>query len=693
MSSKIGNHRSGAGATAESMAPGPAAEASVGHLRTAHQAIRLPAWWVAAALAGLAVLAFAPVAANGFVDWDDDTNFVDNPYFRGLGWRQVMWAWTTFRVGVYQPLSWMLLEVEYTAWGLSPRGYHLASLALHALNTAVLYALIVALLTRAVPDLHVRDRPALHACAGLAVALFAVHPLRAEVVAWVSCQPYLPCALFMMLSVMAYLRANEPGGIHRRPWLAACFGLALAAMLSKAVAMTLPAILLILDIYPLRRLGPGRWFGFSARTAWREKAYFAVAAAVFGVVAVLAKDANRSLAIVEHGPAVSRVIAAAYSGTFYLVKTLVPIDITVFYPRPRPFPWASPRYTASVLAVLSVSAALIALRRRWPALLAAWIAYLSILLPNSGIVRFSSQIAADRYCYVAFMPLVALLAGGLFQLVRLPGRRLAAILIPITGTATAIGIMGLTALSWRQCGVWHDTMSLWSHALHHGGDRSGDVHSGIGLAFQQAGRFEDALSWYRAALRLDPGLPDAEGNLGLILTRDGKDAEALPHFLQAARLKPRSPQIQTNLASCLATLGRLDEAAEHYAEVTRLAPDQYDGWNNWGLVLAGQGRLVEATARLSKAAELEPDSYEVRTNLGTVLARRGLFPRAAVQLGRAVQIHPASAQAHAILGATLAREGKLHEAELELSEALRLEPNNTAARRERERIRNGRARK
>jgi protein O-mannosyl-transferase len=691
MSSKIENHRSGAGATAESMGP-PAAEASVGQLHTAQQAIRLPAWWVAVALAGLAVLAFAPVAANGFVDWDDDSNFVDNPYFRGLGWRQVQWAWTTFRLGVYQPLSWMLLEAEYTAWGLSPRGYHLASLALYALNTVILYAMIVALLSRAVPDLHVRDRPALHACAGLAVALFAVHPLRAEVVAWVSCQPYLPCALFMMLSVMAYLRANDPGGVHRRPWLAASFGLALAAMLSKAVAMTLPAILLILDIYPLRRLGPDRWFGSSARTAWREKAYFAVAAAVFGVLAVLAKDANRSLAIVEHGPVASRVIAAAYSGAFYLVKTFIPIDITVFYPRPRPFPWASPRYMASALAVLGLSAASIALRRRWPALLAAWIAYLIILLPSSGVVRFSPQIAADRYCYIAFMPLVALLAGALFQLVRSPGRRLAAILIPITGTAAAVGIVGLTALSWRQCRVWHDTMSLWSHPLAHGGDRCGDVYAGVGLAFQQAGRFEDALSWYRAALRLEPALPDAQGNLGLILTRQGKDAEALDYLLQAARLKPRSPQIRMNLASCLAKLGRLDEAAEQYAEVTRLAPDQYDGWNNWGLVLAGQGRLVEATARLSKAAELEPDSFEVRTNLGTVLARRGLFPRAAVQFGRAVRLRPASAQAHAILGASLAREGKLREAELELSEALRLEPNNTAARRERERIRNGRAR-
>src|SRR5262249_46451420 len=157
-------------------------------------------------------------------------------------------------LGVYQPLSWLLLEAEYAAGGLDPSAYHLTSLALYAVDTAVLYALVVALLARASPGLTDRERSRLHASAGLAVAPFAVHPLRTEVVAWVSCQPYLPCALFLMLSVLAYLRANDPGVVGRGRWLAASYALGVAALLSKAVAVTLPAVLLILDVYPLGRL-------------------------------------------------------------------------------------------------------------------------------------------------------------------------------------------------------------------------------------------------------------------------------------------------------------------------------------------------------------------------------------------------------------------------------------------------------
>ena len=653
---------------------------------TNHQIVR-PIWWLAASVAILAVLAFAPAIGNGFVNWDDDTNFVDNPHFRGLGWNQIRWAWTTFRLGVYQPLSWMLLEAEYAAWGLDPRGYHVTSLALYALDTAVLYVLVVALLARAVPDLAPRDRAPLHASAGLAVALFAVHPLRTEVVAWVSCQPYLPCALFLMLAVMGYLRANDKGGTGRLRWLAASYLCGLAAMLSKPVAMSLPAILLILDVYPLRRIGPGRWFGAPAKAVWSEKAVLGITAVVFGVVALLARDSNRSLEIVQRGDVVSRVVAAGYSAVFYLVKTAVPVDIIPCYPSPRPFNWTAPTYAMSALAVLGISTGFYALKRRWPALFTAWAAYLVILVPNSGLVRFTTQLAADRYGYISLMPMVALLAGGFFGLARSPGRG-RRVFVVLAGTA-AVTIAGLMSLSWKQSRAWHDSINLWSFALAHGGADSGEVYSGLGLAMQESRRFDEAVRWYRASLQLAPHLPDTHSNLGLILAGEGKDSEALVQFREAVRLNPQSFPLQTNLASCLAKLGHLSEAAVHYAEATRLAPDQSDSWNNWGLVLSAQGHLVEASARLAKAAELRPDSFEVRTNLGIVLARRGLFHQAESQFTQAVRVSPSSAEAHSRLGVVLSRLGKLREAKAELSEALRLDPEQSTARREINRIGSG----
>ena len=202
------------------------------------------AWLVAIPLALLVIYAFIPALDNGFVDWDDRQNFLENPYFRGLGAAQVKWAWTTFWVGVYQPLAWLLFEAQYVFCQLNPRGYHLTSLLLQVANAVVLYVLTVALLVRCRTDSCLESPWTCSLSAGLATALFAVHPLRVEAVAWASCQPYLPCILFSMLAVLAYLRAFPMDSSPRWGWLVGSFLLFVAALLFKAVAVSLPAVLL-----------------------------------------------------------------------------------------------------------------------------------------------------------------------------------------------------------------------------------------------------------------------------------------------------------------------------------------------------------------------------------------------------------------------------------------------------------------
>ena len=234
----------------------------------------VPAWdrapgWSRVPLALIVVAAFIPALDNGFVDWDDDRNFLETPI-------TVVWAGPG-EVGLEYVLARRLpapglvaLRAQYVFWKLDPRGYHLISLLLHAANAVVLYVLTVTLLVRCRPDSFLKSPWTCALGAGLATALFAVHPLRVEAVAWASCQPYLPCALFSMLAVLAYLRAVGIGPSPRWGWLVGSFVLFVAALLSKAVAVSLPAVLLILDVYPLRRLGggPGRWFGPSARKVW-----------------------------------------------------------------------------------------------------------------------------------------------------------------------------------------------------------------------------------------------------------------------------------------------------------------------------------------------------------------------------------------------------------------------------------------
>ena len=387
----------------------------------------LPAWdrrtWlVAIPLALIVIYAFIPALDNGFVAWDDDQNFLDNPYFRGLGAAQVKWAWTTFWVGVYQPLAWLLFEAQYVFWQLDPRGYHLTSLLLHVANAVVLYVLTVALLVRCRTDSCLESPWTCSLSAGLATALFAVHPLRVEAVAWASCQPYLPCALFSMLAVLAYLRAFPMDSSPRWGWLVGSFLLFVAALLFKAVAVSLPAVLLILDVYPLRRFGDGtgRWFGASARRALLEKVPFVMVSLLFMGLAIAARPQSRFP--VEHYDASAGIAQACYGIWFYIWKTVLPLDLIALYPLPRELNWLALPFSLSILATLAITAGLFLLRRRWPGLLAAWLSYLVILAPNSGIIRISDQIAADRYSYMAMLGSVMLAAAGFCRLWRMSSR-------------------------------------------------------------------------------------------------------------------------------------------------------------------------------------------------------------------------------------------------------------------------------
>ena len=422
-------------------------------------------------------------------DWDDEENFLENPSYRGLGWSQIRWAWTTFLIGVYQPLAWMILEVQYVLFGLRPWGYHFTSLLLYALNTVVLFVLTVTLLVRCRPELPREGPWAVALGAGLAVALFAVHPLRTEVVVWASCQPYLPCALFSMLAVLAYLRASREGPSQsRQGWLVAAFGLFAAALLSKAVAVSLPVVLLILDVYPLRRLGggPGRWFGPTVRRVWWEKLPFVALSLIFMVLAIVARAHDRHLVPLEDRGLSARIAQACYGIWFYVIKTVLPSGITAFYPLPPRVEWYDPPFLLSILGTLGVSAGLFLLRRRWPGLLAAWLSYVVILAPNLGLVRTGKQIAADRYSYMAMLGGVVLVAAGLCRFGQAMRR-----VHPVAAVSVAAGlglILGLVILTRAQCRTWRTSETLWTHALEHGAGHSDLVHNNLGAALVKQGR-------------------------------------------------------------------------------------------------------------------------------------------------------------------------------------------------------------
>jgi protein O-mannosyl-transferase len=633
---------------------------------------------VAIPLALIVIVAFTPTLDNGFVNWDDDENFLDNPFYRGLGLAQMTWACTTFWLGVYQPLAWLLFEAQYVFWKLDPHGYHLTSIILHAANVVVLYLLTATVLVRCQTDLWLKNPWTCALWTGLVAALFAVHPLRVEVVAWASCQPYLPCAFFSMLAILAYLYAFERGTQPQLGWLGATFVLFVTALLSHAVAISLPAVLVILDIYPLRRFkdGPGQWFDREARRVWSEKVPFILASLVFTGLAIAAR--NRDGFLTELPDASTRIARACYAIWFYVVKTLLPLNLVAVYPLPRKIDWLTPPFAVSILATLGMSVSLFLLRHRWPGLLAVWLSYLVILSPNSGIVRFSGQIAADRYSYMAMVGLVIVAAGSLCRVGQTSSRpRPAAMGIMTLGVAALSGLIVMTR---DQCRTWHDTKTLWNYALTCWAGANSAAHSKLGHYLFRRGNIEAATAHYTEALRLDPGDVDAHNNLGVALAHQEKYAEAATQYAEAIRLNPTDLAALYNLGVTLSRQGKDKESATQYAEVLRLNPRSVDARYNLGVVLSHQGKYAEAKAHYLEALRLNPSLVDAHNNLGTDLLRQGRFAEAEAPFTEALRLDPHRIDIHTNLGVALSRQGRFKEAAAHYAEALRLNPDYDKAR-------------
>jgi len=675
-------------------------------------------WWIVVALAAVAAAAFVPALNNGFLNFDDDENFIDNAWFRGLGWSQIRWAWTTFLLGVYQPLAWMILELEYLLAGLIPRGYHLASIGLHAAVVVALFALIVAVLRRSDwPVSQVAPREShLQLAAALAAALFAVHPLRVEVVAWASCQPYLPCALFSILTILAYLRTHdEPAdaaGGRRRAWSMVTLTLFAAALLSKAVAVTLPLVLVAIDVYPLRRLRAHRDMRRQVVAILGEKLPFLALASVFVSLAILAKRSNESLVSIERYGALERLVQSCYGVCFYLAKTWWPQDLVAYNPLPPRAAMMTWPYLCSVALVLATTLGILALGRRWPGLAIAWIVYLVILAPNLGIVRVGNELVADRYCYVASMSLAAVLAYGVglvLPWIQHRRRRVVALIL-----ASFFLIAGLSALSWRQCRTWKTTAGLWQHVHDHGfpddiavlfnlglqrsltGDdraameyyaqairsnpRNPDAHNLLGAALLRQGRFDEAMLEVAEAVRLDPRYAAAQNDLGSLLARRGSLPQAIDHFREAIQLKPDFALARRNLARAFVDQGRVKAAIIELQEGVRQSPIDAMLRNDLGLAHAQASELQPAIQQFAEACRLDPSLVPSRINLGQALEQNGNLDQALTQYAEAVRMEPTRAANHILLALALARTGRTYEAAEHFRTALRIDPADREAR-------------
>ncbi len=573
-------------------------------------------------MALVTLIVFLPGVFGDFLNWDDNRNYLDLTAYRGLGPRQLAWMFTSFHMGHYHPLTWVTLGADYAVWGLEPFGFHLTSLLLHVAAAVTFLSVARRLLSAAAPA--GMGEPALRVGAVAAALLFAVHPLRVESVVWLSERRDVLSGLFYLLTVLAYLEAVAPRPAEASRvawrWYGASIALFAAALLSKGLVVSLPAALLILDVYPLRRLGgQAGWTTAAARRVWAEKAPFVLLGLAGAVLAFLARAPLRSaIGLTDFGVA-DRAALSLYGYAFYLRKTLLPWGLSPLYEMHEGFDLfgASVRWSAAAMLLVAVVA--VVMRRRWPALAAAAAAYAITLLPVIGVVQSGPQITADRYTYLACLGWALLAGAGVAWCAErwlagaggrvLWGGGLAA------ATLIVVALAGVTA---RQSLVWLDSISLWSHALALD-PASARAHTGLAGVHFAAGRREEARKHVEEAVRLNPRLPEALVGLAAVLSLDGRAEEAVPHARSAVSRRPHDANLHHILGEVLRLAGKREEAVGALREAARLDP----GWPVPRFVmartLAEMGRTQEALAPLAEASGLtrmrnpsdpEPDRYE-----------------------------------------------------------------------------------
>jgi len=563
---------------------------------------------VALCLATATFIAFLPALDNAFLNWDDDELILRNPHIRGLGAGNLKWMFTTFYFGPYMPVTWVSYALDYSLWETDPFGYHLTNLLLHAANAALFYLLAVMLLRSAMPAPSDSSRTRLRLSAAFAALLFAVHPLRVESVAWATERRDVLSGLFFLLTLLAYLAAQEsaPRAGRRRLWLATSLGVYALALLSKGITMTLPVVLVILDVTPLRRLrgGPAGWFRKGTGAVWAEKAPYLVLAVAAAALALIGQRREAALAAVAQFGATERLALAAHSAAFYLFKTIVPRALLPLYELPRPLDSFAARFLIAAGFCVVLTAVLLALSRRWIAGLAAWAAYLVLLAPVSGLAQAGPQIAADRYTYLPGMVLA--LAGGALLLYALHLGQSARIGRRALGVGVAAGVaiaVTLGVVTWRQTYVWRNSVTLWSHVIEHE-PRSFFGHVNLGRAFADADDLAAAVEEFRTAMRIAPDHPMPHYNLANAYRRAGKLDRAVTAYKEAIRLDPDDAKIHYNLAVTYLAANRFEPAIDALKKTVTLTPRDAAAHYNLGMALRATGQHDLAEKHLGRARDL-----------------------------------------------------------------------------------------
>ena len=601
---------------------------------------------ISVALAVLTLLVYCRTFNYRFVNYDDPVYVFKNPYVQaGLTADGVRWAFTTFDCGNWHPLTWLSLQMDAVIYGgQNAGGFHVTNVLLHTANTLLLF-LILGRMTGAVWR------------SAVVAAQFALHPLHVESVAWVAERKDVLSTLFWMLTLAAYLFYVRQPGIRRYLLVMLALGLGLMA---KPMLVTMPCVLLLLDYWPLCRVGPVT----RGRLLLEKVPLFALVLASC-VVTFLAQVHGQAVAPLEAVPLGARLANAVLAYANYLGKMLWPMHLAVHYPLAGPDVPVARALGAGLILVVITLLVLIPGRRR-PYLTVGWLWFLGTLVPVIGLVQVGSQALADRYTYVPLIGLFLLGTWGVADLAaawRVPRGYLVG--------ATAAVLSACVVLTWVQVGYWESTLRLWEHAAAVT-ENNLLAEMNLGTCYHQEGKLTDARREFEKAVAINPNLAEAHANLGNVLADLGRREQAVAEYRKAIALDPDSAWPHFNLGVSLAALGRHEEALAEFQKT--IARDSKSPWphTNLGNVLRDLGRDEEALAEYGQAIALDPEDPLPHYNLGIVLVDLGRHEEALAEYRRASALDPKDAQPHNNLGGALQEEGRLQEALAEYQRALEL---------------------
>lgn len=640
------------------------------------------------------LLVYSPVRDFSFINWDDGIYVKSNPHVvHGLTWQAVSWAFTTGYAANWHPITWLSHMLDVQMFGVAAGPQHVTNVVLHILNSILLFAALSRLTGAPVKSAFV-------------AAIFAAHPLHVESVAWVAERKDVLSTMFALCVLLGYAFYVERPTAAR--WILVIVAYAMGLM-AKPMLVSLPLVLLLVDYWPLQRVREA-----SEWSAWRpyivEKIPLFVLAVASSAVTFATQQHGGTVRSLQAVPLSLRLANAATSYSFYLIKSVWPVDLAVFYPYvPSQWPWV----VAGLALLAAISFVAVRVRLSRPYLFTGWLWFLLTLVPVIGIVQVGQQSRADRYTYFPLIGFAIVVAWGMPELLR--RWKYGQI---VTVVAATIAVISCVVAARVQAGYWKNDETLWTHAIEattdnylaysnlardlvakgrsqeaiekfnhaiHIGEQLevipdlSEVRSGVGFALADTGFKDEAIESFQEAIRDNPDLAEAHNGLGTALAQQGKTATAIIEFQRALEIRPDDARIHTNLGYLLAESGRTSEAMRQYSAALETQPDDPDAYNLLGRIQASGGHYNEAIGSYNKALKTNPKASGTLKNLGIALAEIGRSEEALDAFSRSLQIDPNDAEVYYDIGVLYAKGGNDLKAVEYFAKAVRIVPKSIDA--------------